>query len=124
LTKPKPKNAREALWQLKGKGKWTELSIALDKLSGQKFAPAYLHQVAHGKRRASDPLLKALGLPLNAVPVQPCAQCGELHDFLKTCPKKLRERHAQKMRPWKHLNELSDAQITYLLRTRKDYSNP
>ena len=120
MTKPKPKTAPDVLLALKGKGSWPALSTAINKQSGVLFNPGYLHQIASGKRPASNKVLRALGLPLNAVPVMPCPRCGEVHEQKKTCPTK---QHAKpRLRPWRHLNDLTDQQIIYLLRTRKEIS--
>jgi len=42
--------------------------------------------VANGKRKASNSLLHALGLPPRTVAVEPCAHCGQAHT-LKHCPR-------------------------------------
>lgn len=47
-------------------------------------------RVAAGRRLASNRLLLALGLPLRAMPAEPCAHCGVVH-VRKTCPKRRSE---------------------------------
>lgn len=43
------------------------------------FPKGYLNQVANGKRKPSNALLRALGLPVQAVSVPPCPTCGGAH---------------------------------------------
>lgn len=119
MTKRKPKTAREVLLKLKGRGSWRALVATIEQTSGVRVNPGYLSAIAAGHRRASNTVLRAIGLPLNAVPVKPCARCGELHDFKKTCPKRLHA--APRVKAWRHLYELSDPQITFLFANRKDY---
>jgi hypothetical protein len=116
MTKPKPKTPAEALIKIKGNDTWSALAHALFLSSGQQFNRGYLQQVVNGKRHASNKLLKALGLPLKAVPVVPCRGCGEVH-LRKTCPHK---RHPRP-RTWHHLIDLTPQQVVHLLRTRQDY---
>jgi hypothetical protein len=41
------------------------------------YTTGVIHAVAHGKKRAPNRLLCALGLPPRTVPVQPCPHCGK-----------------------------------------------
>jgi hypothetical protein len=116
MTKPKPKTPAEALIKIKGDDTWSALAHALFLSSGQQFNRGYLQQVVNGKRHASNNLLKALGFPLNAVPVVPCQYCGTV-PMKKHC----NCRRAKKPRIWRHLIDLTPQQVVYLLRTRQDY---
>lgn len=120
MTQRKPKTAREVLLKLKGRGSWRTLVKTIERASGVRLNPGYLSAIVSGQRHASNTVLRAIGLPLKAVPVKPCERCGELHDFKKTCPKRLHA--APRLKPWRHLYELSDPQIAFLFSTRKEYS--
>ena len=119
MTKPKPKTAAEALRQLKGKRTLRALQGDIRDMSGRTFNVGYLQQIMAGKRRASNALLYALRLPLNAVPAQPCNKCGRLHDFVKLCPDK-RKPHSP-YRAWRNLIDLKPGEVAWLIKTRKEY---
>lgn len=78
---PSSKSAPEILISLKDElGGWRHVEKHLGINRG------YLSAIAHGKRKPSNKVLLALGLPLQHVEVTPCARCGQLHAFQRRCP--------------------------------------
>ena len=79
----------------------------------------YLSKVASGKARASDHLIAlmndryGLSLPFNSKPAQPCAKCGQLHEFKTRCPSTPRKPRRTYDISYKRLREL--LQSPYLM---------
>ena len=79
----------------------------------------YLSKVASGKARASDHLIALMNdrygmrLTFNSKPAQPCAKCGQLHEFKSRCPSAPRKPRRTYDISYKRLREL--LQSPYLM---------
>lgn len=83
-------------------GSWQKVADNLS--NGHKINRGMLQQVAYGKRRASNSVLHALGLPLNTVTIPPCKKCGEGHSTKRCTHKKTFDENAADYEAWKVKN--------------------